>query len=79
MPGNGYTYFKREFVDPVCGSAWAKNAYYNDDYLIVLTVNPLVLNETGFSEDTICSNENYTHELDFNGTSPAATEFDGIY
>lgn len=68
---NGYFSFKREFVDPVCGSAWATDG--NDgSYLIVVTVNPFELYEYGFSEDTICSNENYTHDLVWEGYSPAA-------
>lgn len=77
-PSNGYYHFKREYVDEACGSAWAANAYFvGDYYIVVITVNPLELTETGFSEDTICSNEPYTHTLDFSGTSPAAYWFDG--
>ena len=77
-PSNGYYLFEREYVDEACGSAWAANAYFvGDYYIVVITVNPLELTETGFSEDTICSNEPYTHTLDFSGTSPAAYWFNG--
>lgn len=68
---NGYFRFKREFVDPVCGSAWATDGN-GGSFLIVVTVNPFELYEYGFSEDTICSNENYTHNLEWEGYSPAA-------
>jgi len=77
-PSNGYNYFMREYVDGECGSVWATDGH-NSHYLMVVTVNPLELSTSGFSEDTICSNENYTHELDFNGTSPAAEWYDGFY
>ncbi len=78
MPGNGSFRFMRKYTDDVCGSAWATDGY-GENYLQVVTVNPLELNETGFSEVTICSNENYTHSLGFEGTSPAAYYFDHYY
>jgi hypothetical protein len=68
----------RKYTDDVCGSAWATDGY-GENYLQVVTVNPLELNETGFSEVTICSNENYTHSFGFEGSTPAAHYFDHYY
>ena len=79
-PSNGYYTFKRVYRDEVCGRSYAMNAYWTDDnYIEVITVNPVVLYETGFSEDTICSNESYTNVLSFYGTSPAADWYKGYY
>ena len=78
MPGNGSFRFMRKYTDDVCGSAWATDGY-GENYLQVVTVNPLELIEMGFSEDTICSNENYTHSLYFAGSTPAADYFDYYY
>ncbi len=77
-PGNGAYCYMRAWEDETCGTAWAINAYFTDDnYISVITVNPFELIEVGFSEDTICSNENYTHELTFWGTSPGADYYEG--
>lgn len=77
-PGNGAYCYMRAWEDETCGTAWAINAYFTDDnYISVITVNPFELIEEGFSEDTICSNENYTHELTFWGTSPGADYYEG--
>ena len=77
MPGNGHYAYKRQFVDQVCGSAWATDGH-GYDYIATVTVNPLTITETDFSEDTICSNEDYYHQFSLAYTSPAEDWFDEI-
>lgn len=77
MPGNGAYAYARKYVDEMCGSAWATDGH-GYDYIATVTVNPLNITETDFSEDTICSNEDYYHSFSLAYTSPAEDWFDEV-
>lgn len=70
-PGNGYGRFKREYKDTECGtSAYATDAD-GFNFLYVVSVNPVELTPRYFSEDTICANSTYSHNISWGSESPA--------
>jgi len=62
----GYYRFKREYKDSKCGSIYANNG----NFLFVVTSDPVEFDENYASNDTICSNVDYTKQLNFVITSP---------